>query len=301
LALRKSFSVNNLIFQTVEEGSKYGATINRYSIPANGPFVVIPMPMVSRIVAKDFNGDGVADLIWENSSTGEHAIWFFQNGAAAGTTYLPMVPAGWRIVAVGDLNGDGFTDLIWESDTGEHAIWFMKNSEVINSTYLSLVPPGWHVVGAGRVNGGGSAGLIWENTKTGERAIWYFQDGAVSATVPLPSVPVEWHIAGVGDFNGDGTDDLVWENASTGERAIWFMKSGSNGLPPQLSYGVYLPPVPAGWHIAGTGDFDGDGMADLVWENSSTGEHAIWFLKNGILASSIWLPTTPLSWHIVNH
>jgi hypothetical protein len=61
---------------------------------------------------------------------------------------------------------------------------------------------------------------------------------------------------------------------------------------------VNLPTVPTQWHIAGAGDFLGTGQADLVWENTITGERAIWIMQNGVLASVINLPTVPTQWHI---
>jgi hypothetical protein len=51
----------------------------------------------------------------------------------------------------------------------------------------------------------------------------------------------------------------------------------------------------------GVGDFKGDGNADLVWENTSTGQRSIWFIKNGVLTKSIDLPMVPLTWRIADH
>ena len=45
-------------------------------------------------------------------------------------------------------------------------------------------------------------------------------------------------------------------------------------------------PHPAGWLPAGTGDFNGDGTADLAWFNSATGNLDIWKLSNGAWAGS---------------
>jgi hypothetical protein len=62
-----------------------------------------------------------------------------------------------------------------------------------------------------------------------------------------------------------------------------------------------LPTTDVQWRIAGVGDFDGDGYADLVWENTATGQRGIWLLTNGVYSSSLNLPTEPLTWEIVNH
>jgi hypothetical protein len=37
------------------------------------------------------------------------------------------------------------------------------------------------------------------------------------------------------------------------------------------------------WTIAGTGDFNADGMSDILWYNTSTGEAVIWLLNGASL------------------
>jgi len=53
-------------------------------------------------------------LVWENTTTGQCAIWLLKNGVFSGSFYLPTVPVTWRIAGVGDFNGDGNSDLVWE-------------------------------------------------------------------------------------------------------------------------------------------------------------------------------------------
>jgi hypothetical protein len=40
------------------------------------------------------------------------------------------------------------------------------------------------------------------------------------------------------------------------------------------------------------------GQADLIWENTTTGEHSIWIMRNGVRAYTITLPTVPIQWHV---
>ncbi len=81
-----------------------------------------------------------------------------------------------------------------------------------------------------------------------------------------------WQVAGVGDFNGDGKDDILWRNAATGENYIYPM----DGLAILGTEGYLRTVADLNWNIAGVGDFDGDGKADILWRNASTGENYLY-------------------------
>ena len=42
-----------------------------------------------------------------------------------------------------------------------------------------------------------------------------------------------------------------------------------------------------------------NGQSDLVFENTVTGQHTIWILKEGVFQSSITLPVVSAPWHLV--
>ena len=56
-------------------------------------------------------------------------------------------------------------------------------------------------------------------------------------------------------------------------------------------------PLPEPFLSAPSCDFDGDGKSDILWRNSSTGEHYI-YLMDGLTVklSSGFIPTVPLDW-----
>ena len=58
------------------------------------------------------------------------------------------------------------------------------------------------------------------------------------------------------------------------------------------AYTITLPTIPIQWHIAAAADFLGTGQADLVWQNTVTGERSIWILNGGMPTSTINLPGT---------
>src|SRR5205814_929432 len=57
-------------------------------------------------VRRDFNGDGKADILWRNSTTGANTIWLM-NGAviSSGATFATVVDPNWGIAGLGDFNG----------------------------------------------------------------------------------------------------------------------------------------------------------------------------------------------------
>jgi kumamolisin len=254
-----------------------------------------PVPL-GHPVAKDFNGDGYADLVWENTVTGQRLIWLLKNGVYSSTISLPTASPSWHIAGVGDFLGNGQSDLVLENTvTGEHVIWILINGVLQFGIELPAISPGWHVAGAGDFNGDGFADLVLENTISGQRVIWLLNKGVYSSTMSLPTAPPSWHIAGVGDFLGNGQSDLVLENTVTNEHVIWILNNGV------LQSSIEVRSMSSGWHVAGAADFNGDGNADLVLQNASLGQRVIWLLNQGVYSSSIALPTGSAQWQIVDH
>jgi hypothetical protein len=274
--------VSNIYYLTSDDiaGAQalYGAPANPASHPPLGP-----------------NRNGQAELVWENTITGERSIWVMHDGVPAYVINLPTIPIEWNIAAAADFLGTGQADLVWENTvTGEHSIWILNNgvpSSVIN---LPTIPIQWHIAAAADFLGTGQADLVWENTVTGEHSIWILNNGVPSSVINLPTIPIQWHIAAAADFLGTGQADLVWENTVTGERSIWVMH---DGVPSSV---INLPTMATEWTIADAADFLGTGRADLVWEDTVTGERSIWILNNGVPSSVINLPTVPPEWRIVN-
>ena len=107
---------------------------------------------------------------------------------------------------------------------------------------------------------------------------------------------LNWKIAGVGDFDGDGKDDILWRNSSSGQNYLYPM----NGTAIKPTEGFIRTVADLTWQVKGVGDFDGDGKADIVWRNSSSGQNYL-YLMDGITIKPTegYLRTvTDLDWQI---
>ncbi|MGZ8833285.1 MAG: Ig-like domain repeat protein, partial [Thermoanaerobaculia bacterium] len=174
----------------------------------------------------DVNGDGNADIVWRNYTTGDNAIWYMSGSAVMSSATLPaVVDTSFRIVAVRDFDGDGRSDLLFRSNvTGDNFIILMNGMSVGSTVSLPPVPlPNWGIERVGDFGGDGKAYILWRNTLTGDNAMWCVSGGVLVSSAALPAVSFPWIIAGTGDFDGDGKDDIFWHNKNSNDNSIWFM------------------------------------------------------------------------------
>jgi beta-glucanase (GH16 family) len=229
----------------------------------------------------DFNGDSVADILWQNTS-GQVVVWYMgKSGYLNYASISTPVASGWTIKGTGDFNGDGVADILWQNTSGQVVVWYIGKSGYLSSASISTpVASSWTIKGTGDFNGDGVADILWQNT-SGQVVVWYIGKSGYlnSASISTP-VASSWTIKGTGDFNGDGVADILWQNTS-GQVVVWYI--GKSGY---LSSSNISTPVASGWTIKGTGDFNGDGITDILWQNTS-GQVVVWYIgKSGYLSSA---------------
>jgi hypothetical protein len=264
----------------------------------------------------DYSGDGYADLLTSTRSSSnnfEWGLWKTNPGSTPTWQSLGTFSKDWLVLRndQSDLTGDGTDDILW-FNTNTHEIGFqeMRNGEVVSYqkltgldwlTNIGFEPAGlpkffhWGEGLGGDFNGDGRDDILLTNYLSGETAIAF--------TFPNPSGGMRSIATGLGevgrieetgDFTGDGSTDIIFNQ--NGNLYLYDMLNGA------VSNTRYLGNFP-GWDIVGgaAGDFTRDGVEDVMWRHTSTGEFGYWDFNAGDSQTQTWvsLGTAPQDWLIV--
>ncbi|MBF0537365.1 MAG: SBBP repeat-containing protein, partial [Nitrospirae bacterium] len=224
----------------------------------------------------DFNADGMSDILWQNTATGQLFIWLM-NGTNIYSGDSPAIvnDPNWQYRGKGDFNGDGKSDILWQNTTtSQFYIWFMDGAKIQSAASLATMSDkNWQLKGFGDFNSDGNTDILWQNSSSGEVIIWFIDGSNIVNTASLGSINVPWQINAVADFNGDGKSDILWQNTTTGQLAIWFIDGSQIA-----TVGSLVTVSDPSWQIRATADFNGDGKSDILWQNTTTGQFYVWYI-----------------------
>ena len=247
----------------------------------------------------DFAGLGTDAVLWRGD---DGTVWQWQmaNGAISGGGGATL-GLGWAVLGAGDFNYDGRDDILWRNADGTVWLWEMNGTTIIGGGQVGTVGSDWTAPAIADFTGDGRADILWRHA--GDGYLWLFQmDGnhiAGGGAVLNPGAP--WTLLGAADLTGDARADLLWRNATTGDVYAWAMDGtaiigqGDLGVP---GSGGPADGGPGDWGLAGMADFNGDGMADILLRNGTTGALLLWEMGAGFTHTELVVNNPGLEWQV---
>ena len=217
----------------------------------------------SKATPGDFNGDGKADMMTYNRSTGVFNLSF----TGGSTLSLGPISYGGRNLAgndfipiQGDFNGDGKTDFgVYDF---RNAVYYIEESSSNGSTLVvkSYGWPGHDLPLMADYNGDGITDFAVYRPDTATFYAQLSNGPAIQYSFGWPNhdQPV------VGDFNGDGKTDIAVFRPSTDQ---WFIQPISINAAGQVQPAGNQTIVQFGWpgvDKAVPADYNGDGKTDIA-------------------------------------
>jgi hypothetical protein len=145
----------------------------------------------------DFNGDGKADILWQNTSNGNLAI-YLMNGTTITSSATFANLGAYSVVGIGDFNGDGMSDILLRDGAGDIAIWEMNGNTItnVNTAGVGNLSTVWSVSETGDFDGDGHSDILWRDT-SGDVAIWFMDGTTLSSGAGLGAIPTSFTIQGI--------------------------------------------------------------------------------------------------------
>ncbi len=236
--------------------------------------------------AADFTGDGKADILWRDATTGLSSIWQMNRTAFMSSIDLQLLKnPRWQAVAAGDLTGDGKADILWRNTrNGRNLVSVMDGTALqANVSLKQLRNRHWQVAGISDLTGDGKADILWRHARNGRNSVWEMDGTTFRGGIAIqPEANRDMIIAGVTDFTGDGKADILWRNRRSGSNSVWEM----DGTVFQTSTAIKQVKSQR-WQVAGVGDYTGDGRADILWRDPKKGKNRVWEMKGTDLRINI--------------
>lgn len=249
-----------------------GSALSLWSVEGSQVVAVRELPPVpSGSVAVghgDYDGNGVSDVLWEDTETGALSLWLVDEGTVVAGLALsgpPLDPDGeWFIGGSADFDADGRDDILVASRVlGVVEIWHVDDAGGVTSgSRFGGRIGAWSIAALADTDGDGKAEIVWRDELA---HVLEVDDPDAGTAQPIGQSVEGWRAAGVADVDGDGVMELVLYHRETGSLDAWSL----DGTAPSVQALGALSGAPAGVYAGG--DFDLDGREDLVWSEPAAG------------------------------
>jgi hypothetical protein len=280
--------------------------------PQSGAGLVFPAAALAQslfaeavFLATDVSGDGLDDLAVGQSLNPGKRQWLVRPSAAA---HGPSLPQSWGADSGGDspfylsadVNGDSANDLVWPRQSADGMLdWqvALSSGNGFDSEQQWSAGFGWpmdHFL-IGDFDGDGYGDLAAARINSPSIVRWDISTSNASAFNQATNWSDDFGNSNdqfyTGDFNGDGFTDVAAARALDALTIRWLVatSSGSN----LLDAGAWANDLGNLGDRFFVGDFDGDGLDDLVFARLQNGDRLRWHVaRSGGMAfryDGVWL------------
>ncbi len=247
--------------------------------------------------AVDFAGNGKSDLamLQDNPAlldvNGRGPAQFWRDFTDTSHIFLRDVKPEWDVQAVGDLDGDGFGDLVWRfrgmspniDDQGVSYIWFTNGSMFAQLRKRGGAPLTWTLLGAADMNFDGAADMVYISPENVMRVLMSTPN-RTCANLSGGAIPIGFTALKLADFSASRKGDVLIRNTVSGEVRLIALNAAGLTLPVytgdpdnqnasctdstlalnQTTYNIGM--ADPSWTFYASGDFNGDGIFDVLWK-----------------------------------
>ncbi len=254
----------------------------------------------------DINGDGYEDVIFlghdgfyvslsDGTQLTQPSLWysFSDNNSLSESMDLEAITNGWQLFGCGDMNADGYDDLIMiNRQTGRLAINFTSYQGIDHEIIVNgLEMEDGEILGPADFDGNGYNDLLYHDRKIGLLSFWLFDGNGLlntsQSTLFINNPLIVF--TGIGDYDRNGTADLL---LNINPSYNMFVTLNTHNVDFDIMQGLenpYQDLIQGSTVITSSGDFNGDGLNDIVTLNPDAGVYELWILDGYTLNGPITL------------
>ncbi len=216
----------------------------------------------------DFNGDGIADLLFYSPGPSADYVWYGTSTQGKFDSQQVSINGTYETYT-GDFDGDGKGDIFFYAPgTAGDYIWY---GTATKGTFDSKQKNanGTYAVSVGDFDGDKRGDILFYAPGAGGDYIWYgtatkgsFTDTSVAINGTFAVLPA--------DYNGDSRDDILFYAAGTAADYVWY------GTATKGVFNSIATPANGTYQIF-SGDYNGDNIKDIFYYAPGTAGDYIWY------------------------